>query len=199
MTFALPPRVVCASANPDKVAEIGALLAGAVDLVPRPLDVPDVAEDADSLVGNARLKAAAIVAATGLPAVADDTGLEVEALAGRPGVHTARYAGDGCSAADNRAKLLDALDGVENRNAAFRTVALLMWPDGSELAVEGVCAGTITTGERGGEGFGYDRIFEPLEGGGATFAEMPASEKHEISHRGRAFRALLEALTARPS
>ena len=99
-------QLVCASANPDKVAEIQALLAGVVDLLPRPSEVPDVVEDADTLVGNARLKAAAIVAATGLPAVADDTGLEVDALGGEPGVYTARYAGEGCSYADNRHKML---------------------------------------------------------------------------------------------
>ncbi|MFT6813923.1 MAG: XTP/dITP diphosphohydrolase, partial [Ilumatobacter sp.] len=98
-------QLVCASANPDKVAEIQALLVGVVDLLPRPPEVPDVVEDADTLVGNARLKAVAIVAATGLPAVADDTGLEVEALGDRPGVHTARYAGEGCSYADNRHKM----------------------------------------------------------------------------------------------
>ena len=105
--------LVCASANPDKVAEIQQLLAGAVDLLPRPAEIPDVVEDADTLAGNARLKAVAIMEATGLPAVADDTGLEVDALGGAPGVYTARYAGEGCSYADNRAKMLAELDGVE--------------------------------------------------------------------------------------
>ena len=188
------PRLVCASANPDKVAEIAALLDGVVELLPRPADVADVVEDADTLVGNARLKAAAIVDATGLPAVADDTGLEVEALGGAPGVHTARYAGEGCSYADNRRKMLAELDGSSDRRAAFRTVALVRWPDGRELAVEGVCAGRIADAERGDGGFGYDAIFLPEEGGGATFSEMDAAAKHAISHRGRAFRELLDAL-----
>lgn len=191
------PQFVCASANPDKVAEIQALLAGVIDLLSRPAAVPDVVEDADTLVGNARLKAAAIVEATGLPALADDTGLEVAAFGGAPGVYTARYAGDGCSYADNRHKMLMELDGVDDRSAAFRTVALALWPDGSEVAVEGVCVGTIATAERGIAGFGYDAIFAPDEGGGLTFSEMGAEAKHAISHRGRAFRALLEELSRR--
>ena len=188
-------QLVCASANPDKVAEIQQLLVDVVDLLPRPADVPDVVEDADSLLGNARLKAAALSAATGKPAVADDTGLEVAALDGAPGVDAAHFAGDGCSYADNRRKLLTELDGVADRRAAFKTVAIVMWPDGRELAVEGVCPGVITTEERGDVGFGYDSVFQPDEGGGATFAEMTADAKNAISHRGRAFRALLEALT----
>ena len=190
-------QLVCASANPDKVAEIRALLDGVVDLLPRPADVPDVVEDADSLVGNARLKAAAIVAATGLPAVADDTGLEVDALGGAPGVYAARYAGEGCSYADNRSKLLREMADVDDRRARFRTVALVCWPDGSELHVEGVCSGVVTTEERGTIGFGYDAVFQPDEGDGATFAEMTPAAKHAISHRGRAFDALLSALSQR--
>jgi XTP/dITP diphosphohydrolase len=190
-------QLVCASANPDKVVEIQQLLAGVVELLPRPAGVPDVVEDADSLVGNARLKAAALCAATGLPAVADDTGLEVDALGGAPGIHAARYAGDGSSYADNRRKLLSELAGVDDRRAAFKTVAIVVWPDGSELHVEGVCPGAITTVERGAVGFGYDSVFQPDEGGGATFAEMDAAAKHAISHRGRAFRALLSELERR--
>lgn len=190
-------QIVCASANPDKVAEIQALLHGVVDLLPRPADVPDVVEDADTLVGNARLKAAAIVDATGLPAVADDTGLEVDALGGAPGVYTARYAGEGCSYADNRTKMLAEMLDAADRAAAFKTVALVMWPDGSELAVEGICRGTITEREQGDAGFGYDAIFMPVESAGRTFAQMSADDKHAISHRGRAFRALLTALEQR--
>ena len=189
--------LVCASANPDKVAEIQQLLAGAVDLLPRPADIPDVVEDADTLAGNARLKAVAITEATGLPAVADDTGLEVDALGGEPGVYTARYAGEGCSYADNRAKMLAELAGVEDRAAAFKTVAMIVWPDGTELVVEGVCPGTIATEDRGTIGFGYDAIFVPDEGDGRTFAEMSPEAKHELSHRGRAFRALLSELAKR--
>jgi len=188
------PRLVCASANPDKVAEIQRLLRGIVDMAPRPPEIPEVVEDADTLLGNARLKAAAIVAATGEAAVADDTGLEVDALGGAPGVYTARYAGEGCSYADNRAKMLRELDGVEQRAAAFKTVALVLWPDGTELAVEGVCPGVITTEERGTAGFGYDAIFAPDEGDGATFSEMDADSKNAISHRGRAFAGLVDQL-----
>jgi XTP/dITP diphosphohydrolase len=190
-------QLVCASANPDKVVEIQQLLAGVVELLPRPDHVPDVVEDADTLVGNARLKASALCAATGLPAVADDTGLEVDALDGAPGVHAAHYAGEGRSYADNRTKLLAELDGVTDRRAAFRTVAIVVWPDGTELHVEGVCAGVITTEERGADGFGYDSVFQPDEGGGATFAEMGTDAKNAISHRGRAFRALLSELERR--
>ncbi len=190
-------QFVCASANPGKVAEIQALLLGVVDLLPRPEAVPDVVEDADTLLGNARLKAAAIVEATGLPALADDTGLEVSALGGAPGVYTARYAGEGCSDADNRHKMLGELAGSEDRSAAFRTVALALWPDGTEVAVEGVCTGTITTEERGVAGFGYDAIFVPDEAGGLTFSEMGLDAKQQVSHRGRAFRALLDELGRR--
>lgn len=190
-------QLVCASANPDKVAEIRRLLDGTVDLLPRPAHLPDVVEDADTLVGNARLKATALCAATGMPAVADDTGLEVHALGGAPGVHAARYAGEGCSYADNRAKLLAELDGVSDRRAAFKTVAIVVWPDGSELHVEGVCPGTITRSERGERGFGYDSVFQPDEGDGGTFSEMGVEAKNAISHRGRAFRALLDALAQR--
>ncbi len=190
-------QLVCASANPDKVLEIQQILAAEVDLLPRPTDVADVVEDAGSFIGNARLKASALCAATGLPAVADDTGLEVVALDGAPGVDSAIYAGDGCSYADNRRKLLAELDGVTDRRAAFRTVAIVVWPDGSELAVEGVCPGVITTVERGQVGFGYDSVFQPDEGDGSTFAEMGAEAKHAISHRGRAFRALLSELAQR--
>jgi len=189
--------LVCASANPDKVAEIQELLAGVVDLLPRPAEIPDVVEDADTLAGNARLKAVAIMAATGLPAIADDTGLEVDALGGAPGVHTARYAGEGCSYADNRAKMLAELDGVADRGAAFKTVAMVVWPDGTELAVEGVCPGTIASAERGSVGFGYDAIFIPTDGDGRTFAEMGPDAKNELSHRGRAFRELLSQLAQR--
>ena len=190
-----PMQFVCASANPDKVAEIAAILAGVVALMPRPDDVPDVVEDAETLEGNARLKAVAVCAATGLPAVADDTGLEVVALDGAPGVRSGRYAGDAASYADNRAKLLAALDGVDDRRAAFRTCVLVRRPDGSEVVVEGVCAGTITTSERGERGFGYDSLFVPDDGDGRTFAEMTEDEKHALSHRGRAFRNLLTALS----
>jgi XTP/dITP diphosphohydrolase len=164
--------LVCASANPDKVAEIAAILGDNVELAPRPADVPEVLEDADTLEGNARLKAGAVTAATGWPALADDTGLEVPALGGAPGVHAARYAGEHATYADNRAKLLAALAGSTDRRASFRTVAMVVWPDGEETAAEGVCDGTIVEHERGDRGFGYDPVFVPAEGDGRTFAEM---------------------------
>lgn len=189
-------RVVCASANPDKVAEIQDLLQGVVELLPRPASVGDIVEDADTLLGNARLKAHAICAATGLPAVADDTGLEVDALQGAPGVHTARFAGEHATYADNRAKLLESLRGVDSndRTARFRTVALVAYPDGTEQWAEGVCEGLIADSERGERGFGYDPVFVPRDGDGRTFAEMSVDVKHALGHRGRAFRALADVL-----
>ena len=192
-------RVVLATANPDKAREIRDVL-GAVGLasglVSRPDDVPDVEETGDTLEENARLKAAALCDATGLPAIADDTGLEVDALGGAPGVRSARYAGEDVTYADNVAKLLRELDGVtsEQRGARFVTVAIAQWPDGREVVARGEVRGTITTSPRGQSGFGYDPVFVPEEGDGRTFAEMTAREKHALSHRGRAFRALADAL-----
>ncbi len=187
-------RLVSATANPHKVAEIAGILTGLVDLVPRPPDIPEVVEDAGTLEGNARLKAASICAATGLPAVSDDTGLFVVALGGEPGVETAYYAGPNATYAQNRVKLLVALDGVSDRRAAFRTKVMVVWPDGRELCVEGVCEGTIATEERGDRGFGFDPLFIPNDGDGRTFSLMSDTEKNEISHRGRAFVALVNAL-----
>jgi XTP/dITP diphosphohydrolase len=198
-----PLRLVVASANPDKVKEIVAVLSGAmaVELVPRPDGVPDVVEDGETLLENARLKARALVAATGTAAVADDTGLEVDALGGGPGVYTARYAGEDATYADNVAKLLRELaarrDGGGERRAHFKSVALAAFPDGSEVWAEGVMDGTIAAAARGDNGFGYDPVFEPEGGGGRTFAEMDAAEKDAMSHRGRAFRALAQRLAAR--
>ena len=194
-----PLRLVCASANPDKVAEIEELLVGIAQMLPRPASLGEVVEDADSLEGNARLKAVAVCNASGSAAVADDTGLEVDALDGAPGIYAARFAGENATYADNRRKLLSDLDGVPSpaRSARFRTVVMVVWPDGSELVVEGVCEGRIANGEMGAAGFGYDSIFIPADGDGRSFAQMSAEEKHEISHRGRAFQALAEALRQR--
>ena len=190
----MSPRqtLVCASANPDKVAEIAAILDGAVELLPRPADVPDVVEDADSLLGNARLKAEAICRATGLPAVSDDTGLFVHALDGAPGVYAARYAGEDATYADNRQKLLAALDGMTDRRADFVSTVVVVWPDGRELAVDGVCSGVIASRELGSRGFGYDALFIPDDGDGRSFAQMSDAEKNRISHRARALAALVE-------
>jgi XTP/dITP diphosphohydrolase len=187
-------QLVCASANPDKVAEIAAILDGVVDLLPRPADVPEVVEDADTLTGNARLKARAICAATGLAAVSDDTGLFVDALDGAPGVYAARFAGEDATYADNRAKLLRELDGVGDRSASFVSLVMVVWPDGRELAVEGVCRGVIATAEIGERGFGYDAVFVPDDGDGRTFSQMSEDEKNQLSHRARALHGLLDAL-----
>ena len=189
-------RVACASANPHKVAEIIDLMGGVVDLVPRPQELADVVEDADTLLGNARLKAVAVCAATQLPALADDTGLEVDALDGAPGVITARFAGEGATDAQNRQKMLVQLDGksAAQRSARFRTVALLRFVDGREIVAHGVCEGSIALHETGDRGFGYDALFIPADGDGRTFAQMTIEEKHELSHRGRAFRALAQML-----
>jgi XTP/dITP diphosphohydrolase len=185
-------RLVLATANPDKARELAALLDG-FDVVLRPSDLPDVEETADTLEGNARLKAVAVMEATGDLAVADDTGLEVDALGGRPGVYAARYAGPGATYDDNVAKLLDELAGVDpgQRTARFRTVAVALFPDGREIVADGAVSGVIAGSPRGGEGFGYDPLFVPDEAPGRTMAELTDEEKDAISHRGRAARALL--------
>jgi XTP/dITP diphosphohydrolase len=188
--------IYCASANPHKVSEMAEILGPlGIELYPRPDHVPDVIEDADTLVGNARLKAVAIAQATGYPALADDTGLEVDALGGLPGVRSARYAGEGAVDADNVAKLLSELDvfgadAPEQRRARFRTVVLVHWPTGEELVAEGVVEGHIAAMPTGENGFGYDPVFVPDEAGGRTFAELTSTEKHAISHRGRALRSM---------
>ena len=192
-------EVVLASANPDKATEIHEILATAVPgliVHPRPTWVPDVEEDAPDLVGNARLKAVALVAATGQPSVADDTGLEVDALGGAPGVRSARWAGDDATYADNVAKLLAQLAARPDapRTARFRTVAVCRFPSGRELVAEGTCVGRVPAEPAGAAGFGYDPVFAPDEGDGRTFAQMSAEEKHAVSHRGRALRALAALL-----
>lgn len=193
-------RLVLATGNPGKAAEIELLLGGVpgLELVPRPEHVPEPVEDAETLLDNARIKARALVAATGEAAVADDTGLEVEALGGAPGVHTARYAGPGATYEDNWRKLLRELDGEGNRRARWRTVALVVWPDGTERWAEGTCDGVIAPAAAGVEGFGYDPVFVPDEGDGRTFAELSRAEKNAVSHRGRAFRALSTLLGVDP-
>lgn len=189
-----PSLVVVATKNADKVREVRAVLA---DVAPGVevaggLDWPEVAETGETLEENAFLKARAVAEATGLPAVADDTGLEVAALGGAPGVHTARYSGIGSAEpeivyAANRRALLAALEGVTDRRARFRTVVGLVLPRGTQVAAEGVLEGWITITERGSGGFGYDPVFE-VEG--RTLAEMGEAEKNRISHRALALRAL---------
>ncbi len=192
------PRLVCASANPHKVAEMARILAGHVELVPRPDHVGDVVEDGETLEDNARLKARAVARAVGADALADDTGLEVEALGGAPGVRSARYAGERASDADNVARLLADLEatGDRRRRARFRTVVVLHRLDGDEIVAEGSVSGRIAPAPRGSAGFGYDPVFVPDEGDGRTFAEMSADDKNALSHRGRALRSLIAVLEA---
>lgn len=185
--------VVLASANPKKVAELREILGDRFALVPRPVEVPDVVEDADTFVGNARLKAAALVAATGLAALADDSGLEVDALGGAPGVISARYAGEDASDADNVDRLLTEMAAHPDpgdRRARFRCVIVLQRPDGTEVVADGTVEGHIAVQPRGGGGFGYDPVFVPDQGDGSTFGEMDPAAKHAISHRGKALASL---------
>jgi XTP/dITP diphosphohydrolase len=190
-------RFVLATANTDKVKEIRDVLAWTdIELLERPAHVADVDETEDTLEGNALLKARALVDATGNAAIADDTGLFVDALNGQPGVFSARYSGENATYATNVARLLDELLDVEatSRGAHFRTVIAVAYPDDTSFCVEGVLDGTITTQAEGENGFGYDPIFRPTEGDGRTLAQMTASEKNEVSHRSRALRSLLAAL-----
>lgn len=187
------PRLVVASKNPDKVAEIEAVLAGSglAGEIVEGLDWPDVPETGETLEENALLKARAVVGATGLPVVADDTGLEVDALSGAPGVRTARFAGPNATYRENVVRMLQALEGTKQRSARFRTVVALVFPDGVEVVAEGTVEGEITEEPRGDTGFGYDPIFEV---DGRTLAEMTMEEKNRLSHRARALRALIESL-----
>ncbi len=196
-TMDAPLKIVLATRNPGKVAEMRALLAdlpveliSAADLH----GAPEVDEDAPTLEGNAAKKARTLHAYAGLPALADDTGLEVDALGGRPGVHAARYAGPDGDAAANRARLLRELAGHRNRAARFRTV--VAFAEGGPIRYfEGVCGGHIAEAERGAGGFGYDALFVP-EGETRTFAQLSATEKNAVSHRGRALQALAAYLRA---
>ncbi len=188
-----------ASNNPDKVADLLALIGDRFDVVARPADAPETIEDADSLEGNAIKKASEICDFTGSAALADDTGLFVEALEGRPGVYSARYAGEDASYEDNVTKLLTELDEAgatepEQRRAEFRTVIAIIRPDGSGLTAEGSIGGVISLDRRGDNGFGYDPVFQPDEAEGATFAELSADDKNDLSHRARAMSALRLAL-----
>lgn len=195
-------RLVLATANPDKVREIEPLLTGVgVDLVAVTEIVPEwtVDETGETLEENAELKARAAVVATGELAVADDTGLFVDALDGAPGVHSSRFAGEMATYSDNVKLLLDRLRDVaeEQRQAEFRTAVVIVKPDGTKRAFEGVLQGCITGSPRGKRGFGYDPVFEAC-GEGQTLAELPLSVKNAVSHRARAFRALARFLKASP-
>lgn len=195
MTGAVPAldRLVVASANPHKIAEVERIWEelGVGGRIVRGLSWDEVEETGDTLEENALLKAREVVAATGIPSLADDTGLEVDALHGAPGVRSARYAGENVSYDDNTLLLLKEMEVHSNRSAQFRTVAALAWPDGLTLVAEGVLEGRITRTPRGRRGFGYDPVFE-VEG--RTLAEMTSTRKNEISHRRRALRALAALL-----
>lgn len=187
-------RLVVASKNPDKIVEVEAVLTetGIVSEIVRGLSWPDVEETEPTLEGNAVLKARAVAEATGLPAVADDTGLEVDALGGAPGVFTARYAGPTATYADNVDKMLREMRGKDDRSARFITAIALVAPDVEEPWIaHGSVEGLITEARRGEGGFGYDPIFEV---DGRTLAEMTGTEKGAISHRARAIRAMADLL-----
>ena len=186
-------RLVIASKNEHKIVEILDVL-GAIGLdveLVRDAEWLDVEETEATLEGNALLKARAVRAETGCAVVADDTGLEVDALDGAPGVRSARFSGAEATYEGNVDKLLAVMGGVVDRAARFRTVMVLIDDSGEELVVDGVMEGSITTERRGDNGFGYDPVFLV---GDRTFAEMPTSEKNAISHRAQALRALAEEL-----
>lgn len=190
-------RMLLCTGNPGKAAELRALLPSGVEVVTLadvglPTDLP---EEADTLEGNALQKARFAHARTGLPCLADDTGLEVCALGGALGVHSARYAGEAKDAGANMRKLLAALEGKEDRRACFRTV--LAWvAAGEERIFEGMVEGRIVLEPRGSKGFGYDPVFLP-QGSALTFAEMDAAEKNALSHRARAMHAAAAFLAQR--
>jgi len=193
-------RVVLATRNGHKVGEVAEILDEAgvhVELVPLPADAPDVVEDGLTFADNALLKARSAAAVTGLPAIADDSGLCVDALNGMPGVFSARWAGRSRDDAANLALVLDQVADVpdEARGASFVCAAALVLPDGTEHVVEGRVVGSLVREPRGEGGFGYDPIFLP-QGSARTTAELSAAEKHAISHRGEAFRALAPLLSA---
>lgn len=189
-----PSHLVVASKNPDKIKEVEQVLAR-LDLpsvVVRGRTWPPVPETAETLEGNALLKARAVVGHTGLAALADDTGLEVDAIGGAPGVRTARFAGPDATYEDNVALLLDVLGDSPARSARFRTAVAVVTTHGEELVAVGTLEGRITERPRGESGFGYDPVFEV---DGVTLAEMEDGVKNTISHRARALEALVSTLT----
>lgn len=190
-------KVVFATRNRGKLTELRALVAPLGILVAS-LDefpsLPEVVEDGDTFEANALKKARAAMTALGLPALADDSGLEVDALGGAPGVHSARYAGSGHDDAANNAKLIAAMASVEDRRGRFRCALALCRPDGREVVTHGTVEGNIGRVGKGEGGFGYDPLFIVDDTDGRTMAELDADEKNRISHRGRAMAAMVEHL-----
>jgi XTP/dITP diphosphohydrolase len=181
-------KILIASRNAHKIQEIREIFAlPGVEWVSTAAfpDLADVVEDGDTFEANAIKKATELAQATGLWALADDSGLEVTALGNAPGVYSARYAGEPCNHANNNAKLLRELAGKTDRSARFRCVAALSDPAGRAETVSGSCPGRIIAALRGAQGFGYDPLFVP-DGFEATFAEMGSEQKNKLSHRGRA-------------
>lgn len=198
--MSFPPRIAIASRNAGKIREIRAICSDwpVAWLTDEDRTWPDVAEDGATYLDNARLKARAVARATGEAALADDSGIEVDALAGAPGPRSARYAGEEATDEENLRALVRALEGVapERRTARYRAVAVLAWPDGREAAAEGVCEGRLRAEPVGSGGFGYDPVFEP-RGFDRTMAQLPPEVKDRISHRGKALRSLRSELAGR--
>jgi XTP/dITP diphosphohydrolase len=199
-----PPTIAIASRNRHKLREIGRIGSDWpvtwVSIEDRPDEPwPDVDETGATYLENALLKARAVASALGIPALADDSGIEVDALGGGPGPRSARYAGESATDEQNLHQLIRALAGVpgSGRTAKYRCVAALARPDGPQVHAEAICEGTLTTHPRGSDGFGYDPIFVPA-GWDRTMAELSAEEKDRISHRGRAIRALRAVLQEGP-
>lgn len=190
-------KLVIATRNPGKTAELRRILADLpVELLDAgDVELPEVEETGTTFMANALAKARSATAASGLPCVADDSGLVIDALGGEPGVRSARYAGLHGDDETNLRLVLERMRDVSDRRARFVCAAVLATPDGREWTAEGVLEGTVLDAPRGSGGFGYDPIFLP-HGDDRTTAEMPASEKDAISHRGQAFRALHEAVAA---
>lgn len=187
-------KIVLATHNKHKREELAAMLGGEFVIEMLPEDFPDIEETGSTLEENAAIKARAVFHALGKPAIADDTGLEVSALGGAPGVHSARYAGERATYKENCIKLLKELDGKTDRKASFKTVLCYIDANGKEWHFEGKVDGTITELSLGVHGFGYDPVFVPAEGNGHTFSEMTSEEKNRISHRRRAVERFSEWL-----
>lgn len=188
-------KIVLATHNKHKVEELTNIADGDIEFIPLPDDFPEIEEDGETLEENALLKARFVHLELRMPTLADDTGLEVEALGGAPGVVTARYAGENATYQDNCRKMLREMEGKQNRKAVFRTVLSYLDQNGLQHLFEGKVEGEISTEERGSNGFGYDPVFIPTDGGNTlTFAEMTSDEKNKISHRGRALQAFLSWL-----